>query len=358
VHPIIRRALLILTLVLVACTPPPAAVPSPTATPSSEPPVTTTQPATASPSTPSPTPTASPTGATVAGTIRPTTVPLPSTAQVSAPSSNVVWVTVGDVVLFRSTDLGDTWQQRPLPPSALRLDSVSFVSDREGWVLYLGEPAAQCQTQPVARVEVWRTSDAGATYERLPPSGVTDEGCKGRISFIDTQRGFLVASRADSAPVIYRTMDGGRTWSASPPIAPPRITPGSSDLDVGIVRAFGSELLVEVYGTGPDRGHVVYRSTDGGASWSVLAGLPTLDPVAFVTAPRWIQVSTPGQSQETTDAGATWHAFTTDYQQPAPVPPATVFADASVGYATVRGGIQRTIDGGAHWTQIRTPGTG
>ena len=35
-----------------------------------------------------------------------------------------------------------------------------------------------------------------------------------------------------------------------------------------------------------------------------------------------------------------------------------VFGDASVGYATVRGAIQRTTDGGAHWITIKTPGTG
>ena len=33
------------------------------------------------------------------------------------------------------------------------------------------------------------------------------------------------------------------------------------------------------------------------------------------------------------------------------------FGDATTGYATVRGSLQRTTDGGAHWTAIKTPGT-
>jgi len=62
-------------------------------------------------------------------------------------------------------------------------------------------------------------------------------------------------------------------------------------------------------------------------------------------------------SKETTDGGTTWHAFTTDYSQAAPIAPDIVFGDPLVGYATVRGAIQRTVDGGAHWTTIKTPGT-
>ena len=79
--------------------------------------------------------------------------------------------------------------------------------------------------------------------------------------------------------------------------------------------------------------------------------------MALVTATRWLFIGPPGKSQETTDAGATWHAFTTDYSQGAPLAPLVYFADAEVGYATVRGSIQRTVDGGAHWELIETPGT-
>jgi photosystem II stability/assembly factor-like uncharacterized protein len=79
--------------------------------------------------------------------------------------------------------------------------------------------------------------------------------------------------------------------------------------------------------------------------------------VAIVTESRWLQVIVPGQSVETTDAGKTWHAYASDYAQAAPVSPQVVFGDASVGYATVRGSIQRTDDGGLRWSQIKTPGT-
>ena len=100
----------------------------------------------------------------------------------------------------------------------------------------------------------------------------------------------------------------------------------------------------------------VYRSTDGGTTWGYSSSVPDDGgAVAFVTASRWLQITVP-TSKETTDGGASWHPFTTDYSQAAPIAPSIVFGDAQTGYATVRGAIQRTTDGGVHWTYIGTPG--
>ncbi len=103
----------------------------------------------------------------------------------------------------------------------------------------------------------------------------------------------------------------------------------------------------------------MYGSTDGGATWVYLAKAP--EPavaVAFVTAARWLHISNArGASKETTDAGGSWHPYSSDYANAAPITAEFVFGDDRVGYATVRGGIQRTTDGGLHWTGLKTPGT-
>ena len=113
---------------------------------------------------------------------------MPNIAQMSAPSSNVVWVTVGGVVLFRSSDRGGIWEQRPLPPSELPPDGISFVSDHEGWIVGFGSPGTQCQAQSI---QLWRTTDAGSTYRLLPGNGIARQDCKESLSFVDAQRGFL-----------------------------------------------------------------------------------------------------------------------------------------------------------------------
>jgi photosystem II stability/assembly factor-like uncharacterized protein len=310
------------------------------------------------PSTPSQAPVLSPSPAASAGpavtaspTILASPIPLPTIAEFDAPSSSVVWAFVGGLELFRSTDRGETWQQRPLPSDPGPKAGVSFVDDAQGWLLSRGSSATQCQAEVAT---IWHTIDTGATWQRMDTQGIADAQCKSGLSFVDPTHGFLVASDPNHPPVIYRTADGGRTWAASRPLTdPPGFTsqPVGFTLTAGRMRSFGSTLLVPV-------GSYVFRSTDGGASWSYLASAPNhTGSIAFVTATRWLSLIVPGQSEETLDAGATWHAYASDYDQAAPVAPDVVFSDSAVGYATMRGGLQRTLDGGLHWSSLHTPGT-
>jgi photosystem II stability/assembly factor-like uncharacterized protein len=334
-----RLTALLLVILFSACSQAPAAAPSATATVAVASPIPTPAATTAPPTVnPTSTPTAPP-----------SLIPLPNVAQLSAPSGTVIWALVANTRLFRSTDRGDTWQERPLQGQPVN-PLVSFIDDHEGWLATVGTPATQCQSQSFA---LSHTADAGATWSSLTVTGIAAAQCKNTVTFSDATHGFVAASDPNSAPVVYRTTDGGKNWTSSAPF------PAGGGSAVGrtpvSLRPFGTTLLADVSG---QNGQNAYRSTDGGATWTYVSTAPgQQDLIAFVTATRWLQISSPGNSKETTDGGATWHAFTTDYSQAAPIAPTITFGDAQVGYATVRGAIQRTIDGGAHWTSIRTPGT-
>jgi len=337
-----RPIALLFVLALAACGSP-AAAPSASASVAAASPTPTS----------TPTPTTAPTTAAPTATTAPaasaTLIPLPNVAQLSAPSANVVWALVASTRLFLSTDRGDTWKEQKQP--AQTTDAlVSFIDDHEGWLATLGSPTAACQTQSFA---LSHTADAGATWSALTVTGIPPAQCKNTMTFRDPTNGLVTAYDGTTAPVVYRTTDGGRTWSSGQPV--PQAPGSSGGLTVVSVKVFGSVAVADVTGQAK---HYAYRSSDGGTTWTYANTAPNQqDVIAFVTATRWLQISSPGNSKETTDGGATWHAFTTDYQQAAPVPPVITFGDAQVGYATVRGAIQRTVDGGAHWSAIRTPGT-
>jgi photosystem II stability/assembly factor-like uncharacterized protein len=334
------RALLLVALVLSACTTEPNAAGSPTPSPT----------ATATAAAPSPTPTTSPS---------PSPITLPSIAQISAPNANVIWALVAEKRLFVSADRGNTWQERSAPPALTNIENIeiAFAGDREGFILNVGVPASVCQAQSVA---FWRTGDGAGSWQTVTSSGIADPLCKSGLTAADATHAFFTAFRSGGAPVIYRTSDGGATWQSSTPIPnPPNLASQGSTLVIltGRPRAFGSVVLVD--GGGGQQTKDVFRSTDGGATFTYASTVPTFEgTVVYVTATRWLQIAPPSSSMETTDGGATWHHYTTDYSQAAPIAPDIVFGDAIVGYATVRGGIQRTTDGGAHWTTIKTPGTG
>ena len=244
-------------------------------------------------------------------------------------------------------------------PSPLTDPEIAFSSETEGWIAQAGAATAQCATQAIA---ISHTADAGATWQALAPTGIAAAQCKEALSFTDGQHGFLSAWDPNSAPVIDRSGDGGKTWIASRPLPdPPGFTTTAAGfaLRAGPVKGFGQALLVEAVGQSTNgQQRYVFASRDGGATWSYAADAPDPDStVVFATGSRWFQLSPGAAAKETTDSGASWHAFTTDYQQAAPIAPAIVYGDAQIGYATVRGAIQRTTDGGAHWTRIGTPGT-
>ena len=333
-----------LAIVVASCAPTVGSGPSQTVPPTS---ISTVPPSSAPPPT-------SPPAAT--STVAPSPIPLPTSVQLSVPSGGIVWALVAGTRLFRSDDRGDAWLERSLPPPATNV-RISFISDREGWLLSSGSVGTPC---PVQSIKIWHTTDGAVTWSDVGTAGISEAGCKDGIDFVSPTTGFVRVAGQDQAPMLYRTTDGGRSWSPTRPLSDPPGPARTADVRYwnGPVHVFGPVLLVTLEREAtPGQTNFVYRSSDDGATWAYLATLPYGSWPGFVTAARWVQLVVPGQSQETLDAGASWHASLADYGQAAPILPQVEFGDPQVGYATVRGSIQRTVDGGRHWMYIVTPGT-
>jgi photosystem II stability/assembly factor-like uncharacterized protein len=233
-------------------------------------------------------------------------------------------VTTSDQI-FRSTDAGLSWTERPtgLPPTVppvgvYRFHGISFGSPQIGIVVG-------------AAGTITRTSDGGLTWRDV---SLADNAYLQRPFMIDDQFGLIAGT--------YRTTDGGLTWTGYPIL----IEGGVSDIAM-LDRAHG--LAIGPYGlTGTGE---VYVSSDSGKSWEGVYSPPQfvmLHAIAFGGPLNGAAVGSDGVILNTTDGGVTWSVVRSDQ---ADTLYDVAYRDAMNALAVGTGGtILRSTDGGGTWT--------
>ena len=148
-----------------------------------------------------------------------------------------------------------------------------------------------------------RSDDAGAHFRRLPFSA-SEARCSAQLvsfAFPADQVGYLLLSDG----TVLRTADGGRTFARRTAV-PGTPSPG------------GPHTPSDIAFTGPDAGvaittgsggGTIYRTTDGGGSWTLSATAPQgLNGLRFVDANNGFAVGPGSTLLRTADGGATWSA--------------------------------------------------
>lgn len=231
---------------------------------------------------------------------------------------------------------------------------------------------------------VWKTTDAGISWNNVS-DGFFKSGSVGAIAVAPSDPNVIYAGMGEhcirietfaSGDGIYKSTDGGKTWSHiglenSRNIAAVHVDP--TDPDIVYVAVQGSP-----WGPHADRG--VYKSVDGGKSWNrILAGGPStgasdlaMDPKnpSILYAAMWqhdqepwhgYQINSGGSGSalyKSNDAGRTW----TRIQRGMParvgrVGVAVSGADSKRLYALVEAkpeesGLYRSDDAGASWALL------
>lgn len=294
-----------------------------------------------------------------ATTFRGTNLQTGDTVQFSATH----WLAMnGDGLISRTRDGGRSWtlESPSIPASAAQFAAspfvdLHFVTPSVGWFMREG------------RV-VFKTVDGGASWTAQPVSPVPDAEPPrpAAAHFLDPQHGWVAsapypslrppsmseASYASVGTVMRRTRDGGNTW----------VSAGHLPFQVTSLRFVDGSNGIAV---GP--GGAIASTSDGGTTWTPRPA-PT---VKNLTRVHWIDATTAlafaftnngdinGMSAallRSTDAGATWQDV------PLPRLPADGWlADAT--FATPREGwivgsygtVLMTTDGGASWLQQNVP---
>ncbi len=109
----------------------------------------------------------------------------------------------GDAAVLNTRDGARTWKRQLLAPADGHLPYLKFFDRRAGVLALLGGQSV-----------LFRTSDGGNTWTalRTMPPGASVLSC----SFVDGHHGWMLAQGAgqtsSSPPRLYRTEDGGSTW--------------------------------------------------------------------------------------------------------------------------------------------------
>jgi photosystem II stability/assembly factor-like uncharacterized protein len=107
-----------------------------------------------------------------------------------------------DDLLWRTADGGHHWTKTEIPPVGV-IERIYFVNPRTGWMA--GNKSRD------RRVVISRTSD-GEHWSESSAIPMHVESIHD-LYFVDANRGWLLAEREDSGWPLYRTNDGGKTWT-------------------------------------------------------------------------------------------------------------------------------------------------
>ena len=206
--------------------------------------------------------------------------------------------------------------------------------------------ATYAQMAPAPPVR-WRPQQSGVTVRLRGVSAVSD-----RVAWASGAQG-----------TVLRTIDGGATWQR-------RSVPDAEALDFRDVDAMSADVAY-ILSIGPGAASRIYKTRDGGASWTLQ--LANRDPKVFLDAMAFrdehhgvaFSDSAGGVfAIFTTTDGATWTRVPADRLPPA-LPGEGAFAASGTNVALAPGGriwigttksrVLRSTDDGRTWSVVQTP---
>jgi photosystem II stability/assembly factor-like uncharacterized protein len=195
-----------------------------------------------------------------------------------------------------------------------------------------------------------KTTDGGTNWTDVSPSTTGDII---GLSFFDQNLGFVGTNNGDA----FKTIDGGAHWTKL-------TTPSSSNHYTDFIFFDANTILAT--GGNTSRVGVMMKSTDAGANWTdvSITGSSTIYDFEFLSKTVGFTCGTNNEIYKTTDGGSTWTAKTVNLT----VTPTSLlllgqlkFVDANTGYCVGFSSSQgenyilKTTDGGENWNQLTSP---
>lgn len=277
---------------------------------------------------------------------------------VSVVDRDVVWVSGHGGVYARTTDGGRTWVAASVPGAdSLEFRDVHALDSHTAWLLAAGSGD---------RSRVYRTDDGGGSWT-LQWTNPEPEGFYDCFDFWDGRRGVLYGDAVDGALRILITVDGGRSWQRVPASSLPAALPGEGGFAAsGLCAETGPEGRAWIAAGNTTRTRV-FLTESYGRSWRA-APVPVeagegagLTAISMVDSDRGFAfggiLHAPEEHSRnvarTADGGTSWALL-----PPLPFPGAAYGGLAVPGtdgrglVAVGPGGAAVSTDGGATWVVV------
>ena len=300
-------------------------------------------------------------------------VPLPAAAQwepmetgtraefrsAAAPADSVLWAGGRGGVVLRTVDRGATWRTDTIPGARnLFLIGISARGADTAVVLGTGFDSSTAR--------IYRTTDGGASWTQSwadDRPGIFLDG----IAFWDDRRGIAFGDPVDGGFMVLVTRDGGATWVEVPVDSLPLPLAGEAGF-----AASGRALATRPgglawFGTGGAEQARVFRTMDYGATWTATAtpiesgtskgifALTFVDSLAgfAVGGDHTARTIASDNILRTEDGGRTWSSAGSSLPAGVRYGAAVVPANgATVLFAVGPSGSGYSEDGGASWRVI------
>ncbi|MBI3364773.1 MAG: T9SS type A sorting domain-containing protein [Ignavibacteriae bacterium] len=225
-------------------------------------------------------------------------------------------------LLFAVSASNGQWTVKQLPTTE-RLTDIFFADTLSGWITSFGgtfhttdggirwalqDSSATWHIVGISSEQCWvttrrvvkRTTDGGSTWNEISlniPSDSID--FIGSICFVDTLRGWIAGYSRSAENFLFRTTDGGRSWSMTRP-------------SIGSGLYLCSFVDHEVGWLAGLEWNAVFQTSDGGNTWRRFDSVYTLQIINMQFLTRslgWISADGSGAVtivRKTTNGGHTW----------------------------------------------------
>ncbi len=280
--------------------------------------------------------------------------------------------------LIRTTDGGATWTRLPLGDVAgsIQWPGAAITGDGGLFALTMDVTSNGAAATFNLGLDDGRTWKPYGDFARLPTPGTTptpeptappQPALAGAVAFFDAKNGIATGGDASHAD-LWRTADGGETWSVAPF--------GATSAAIMAIHGDRAWMTVSSCPAGAQAGDssctaAIERSDDRGATWAVI-GHAILTSISFgdlkvgfgvgPLPPASTSGTTGGSGggvYATTDGGATWAALQNSRPCGSLDPVSVSFVTATHGWLGCEGmggageaskGVMETADGGRTWT--------